>query len=117
MKFWALVSCFRSQKELLESVLSLPEWNYYYEQYLNYPDLVEKQKRDILDMVLPDDLCRSVLVKCEWKYVVNGLELARIATKDIPQRHDTLSAIDVYNKYGGDCLEDVEEFGVYRIKS
>lgn len=115
MKFWSLVSCFRSDSSLLLDVLCRPEWEFYYNYYRVFDDLVREQNRDVLDMELPDDLCLAVLAGCDWRYAISKDNLTRVSLSRINDHEVVLSAAEVFARFGGDCLEDIEEFGVYRI--
>ncbi len=117
MKFWCLVSMLRERedKQMLERVLSLPRWSEWWQHYKNHDELVQSQNRMILDMELPDELCRDVLSKCDWKYVREYNDLFRIAERDAAKWPVAFSTVEVYEQYGGDCLEDIAEFGAYHI--
>lgn len=118
MKFWRLVSLLREakDKQMLEAVLLLPKWSEWWQHYKNHDELVRSQNRKILDMELPDKLCREVLAKCEWKYVREKNDLIRIPAHKAAKWPVVLSTVEVYEQYGGDCLEDIAEFGVYHIQ-
>src|SRR6266702_47946 len=72
MKFWILISYFRSEQHVLQKVLSNPKWRMYAEWYKLMPSLVERQERAVLDSEAPTDLCREALSLSTMKYRVRG---------------------------------------------
>ena len=68
MKFWELISAFRSEKENLNSVLDKPEWKKYKVQFQNIDEVVNQQNREVLDKEIPFQLSREVCEKSELKF-------------------------------------------------
>lgn len=119
MKFWALVSTFREEKDVLMNVIIRPEWELYFSWYKNYDTLVKEQKRELLDAEMPVEFCLSVLSACNWKFTLcenrfgQGKVLARVLEDD--ESCVMLTATDVYMRFGGDSLADIQEYGVCYI--
>ena len=117
MKFWSFVSFFRSEPDIINTISGDPKWSRYADFLRRFNDLVDEQNRTVLDMEMPDDLCRSALARSCKKFVLHDNHLVRVpsdVTHSAPE--GSLSALEVYESYGGECLEEIEEHGSYRVK-
>ena len=112
MKFWELVSVCRREPQLLQRLSENPAWAEYLVWVADFDRLVQTQDRSTLDSVLPDDACRQVLAGSTTTYFLSDgyLRVTRRAPSD-----QTLSAVDVFDQYGGSRLEEVQEAGLVRI--
>jgi hypothetical protein len=68
MKFWELVSMFRSEEDLLRQVLNQPEWQKYFDNYINLAHMVKIQDRNTLDEQMPGDLVMEICFKSRIKF-------------------------------------------------
>jgi hypothetical protein len=112
MKFWELVSVCRDEPELVERLADSPDWADYADWWRRA--LIANQERDKLDHELPDDLCRHVLSGSKVRYRILHGHVRRAADDGEDQ---TYSAIEIFDRYGGGALEEVGEFGSWRIPS
>lgn len=117
MKLWNLVSFLRSEKSILETVFLDATWSRYKVAFLNFDTFVQKQDRAILDLELPDALCRQALALSHRKYALDDDHLICIPKAfDKNETVKLLTALNVYDLFGGECLEEVEESGSCRVK-
>jgi len=117
MKLWNLVSFLRTEQSILKTIFSDAKWSSYEEVFRNFDALVQKQDRAVLDAELPDALCRQALSLSKRKYTLDRDHLSRIP--DAYNTYETtklLTALNVYDSFGGECLEEVEESGSCRVK-
>jgi hypothetical protein len=114
MKFWELISYCRSEPALLDLVADNPEWAEFARWIQDRDRLVEQQDREKLDVELPDDLCRHVLSQSSAAYKISE-GWVRSSGSSVPG--DPISALEVFNRYGGSFLEEVNEYGSCRIPS
>ena len=62
MKFWEVVSAFRTHPDLIRKVFERGEWREpYLLWYQKLADLVDRQDRGILDALVPMDLSRALI--------------------------------------------------------
>lgn len=102
------MSVCRDEPELVERLADSPEWAEYVGWWHNQHVLIANQDRDKLDHQLPDDLCRHVLIGSSTRYRILHGHVRRAANDTEGQ---TYSAIEIYDRYGGSVLEEVNEFG------
>jgi hypothetical protein len=114
MKLWQLVSIMPDDTPLLQSIASSQEnWKQFVIWFEDFGRLVEVQDRSKLDYVLPDGLVRLALARSEKVCFLSKdgwLRSWRMSPDD-----ELLSALEVYQRYGGDVLEDVFEKGVVGV--
>jgi hypothetical protein len=60
MKFWELISAFRTETENLVSVFQKDCWKKYRDHYTHWDEIIARQDRKILDEEIPFDLAREV---------------------------------------------------------
>jgi hypothetical protein len=112
MKFWELVSVTREEPELMDRLLDNPDWHGYHSWYTNYGQLVRRQDRQKLDSELPDDISRHILTASRAKYYLSD---GFIRTRPHGSSNAVMSAAEIYERYGGSLLEDVQEAGLVAI--
>jgi hypothetical protein len=114
MKFWQLSSACRSEPELIDSVLrDETRWRSWADKFSRMNELVDVQDRSILDAELPDDLVRLVLSKLPTTFYLSSDGWLRSWAFN---PHDKrLSALEAFDSYGGEVIEDVLEKGSYRV--
>ncbi|WP_373552268.1 hypothetical protein [Haliscomenobacter sp.] len=110
MKFWELISAFRSEKDIVEIILGKPQWKEYGGYFQNFSSLVKEQNRAILDQQLPYELITEVYQMSKLKFYLYGTNLR--STKLLgDDNFEELSSLEVFLKYGGACIEEVLEKG------
>jgi len=112
MKFWQLNSIMRSEPAVLEAILIKPEWDRYYEWYLNDSEIVAAQDREKLDAIMPNDLVRDVLKDSKQKLFLDGDTLRSYKFGDNDVQISVLSAVE---RFGGEIVEDVFEKGSFKV--
>lgn len=110
MKFWELISAFRSERDILEFVLGKPQWKEYDDYFKNFSSLVKEQNRAILEQQIPYELIKEVCQMSKLKFYLYGTNLR--STKLFgDDNFEKLSSLEVFLKYGGSCIEEVLEKG------
>jgi hypothetical protein len=109
MRFWQLTSYFRSEEHLLREVLSNPKWSLYANWFKNFAWLVNNQDRAVLDSELPAELCRAALSLTKRKYLIRAGHLYEAFNPEETGKEPCLTALEIYDRYGGECLEEVAE--------
>jgi hypothetical protein len=112
MKFWELVSVCRSKPHLLERLADRPDWAQYLDWYHDFNRLVRTRDRTKLDAEIPEDACVHVLTELRMPYYEADTHI-RLRRHNHTDKVRT--AVDIYRRFGGTCLEDVNEFGLARI--
>jgi hypothetical protein len=114
MKLWQLMSIMRDNRALLQSIASSQEnWKQFVTWIEDFGKLVQAQDRSKLDYILPDGLVRLALSHSEEVCFLSRdgwLRSRRVSPDD-----ELLPALEVYQRYGGDVLEDVFEYGVISV--
>ncbi|MCR9119026.1 MAG: hypothetical protein NXI22_19010 [bacterium] len=113
MKLWELVSAFRSEPSVLESVLSGHGFAEFGINYAMFDQLVNEQNRDILDAVVPNALVHAVACRCSQKFSLGADDVLRLA--DNANGGKILSALEVVKRFGGAVIEEVLEYGSSRV--
>jgi hypothetical protein len=105
----------RDNTALLQSIASSQEnWKQFVIWFEDFGKLVHAQDRSKLDYELPDGMVRLALAHSEEVCFLSKdgwLRSWRMSPDD-----ELLPALEVYQRYGGDVLEDVFEKGVVRIQ-
>lgn len=118
MKFWELISAFRSEKDNLKSILSNARWRKY-EIYFNDMDsIVAKQDRLILDEEIPFQLAKEVCGLSKLKFYLYYKDNPHILSsykQDTENVYEELSALDILVRFGGSYIEDALEFGTSKV--
>lgn len=121
MKFWEIVTLFQVEmelqgKDILSEILNSSKWVKYNSWYINFDNIVSEQQRTILDKKVPYSLCTELFSKSIRKYylVENKYLIECGQDFDEPKTNYTiLTALEVYEKYGGSCMEIIQEKGKY----
>lgn len=112
MKLWELVSACRTEPELLQRLSANPAWSRYLAAVNDFDRLVDAQDRSTLDAEVPDDACLQVLSGSRAVYfLADGFVRTTKRSPDDQQ----LSAAEVFSRYGGSFLEDVNESGLAAV--
>lgn len=116
MKFWQLISILYSEKKLIYKIaLKHNEWKFISDWLNEYDTLVNTQDRNKLDYQLPNQFIREVLKCTNLKYYLSqdGIWLRswKIASDDNP-----VTALEAFDTYGGNALEEAVEFGSFKLK-
>jgi hypothetical protein len=111
MLFWELVTVVRPELDEAKRALSDPRWATYSDWVRRFPELVHDQRREILDSEVPPDLARALLAVLKTRYRVRDGWLREALLSET----QTLSAVEVYDRYGGHCLQEVYEYSSYRV--
>jgi len=112
MKFYQLLGVMGGESAVLESSLIKPEWDRYYEWYLNLKELVNTRDRAKLYAVMPNDLVREVLAGSTQKLFLHEgwLRSYQFSDEDIE-----MSVLAAFDKFGGDALDDAFEKGSSKV--
>lgn len=117
MKFWELISVFRSDKEVLINILNEPRWVTYLEWYENINDHLNTQNRQVLDAELPNTLCRRALALSKHKFYIQDNVLREFKDSLILNPpYELLDALEVFDRFGGASIEEVIEYGSKKIQ-
>lgn len=114
MKFWELTSTFRTEPHILDAVLSDPQWLPFQSAYTQFSTLVAAQDRTILDTEVSDALARAVASQSHLRFrYYPEMKLLRLLEPDFfpEQVNQELNALEVYDRFGGSCMEEVLEKG------
>lgn len=114
MKLWELVSHCRNEPALLNLIADNAAWSQFTPWIQDFARLTERQDRRKLDFELPDDLCRHVLSQSTATYKISE---GYVRSSGSPIPGDPISALEIFNRYGGSFLEDVNEYGSRPIPS
>ena len=109
MKFWELVSAFRSESSLLETVIAEHASPEFRSQYAKFDQFVHDQNRVILDATVPDELVRQIASRSLLTFSLDSTGILRASGSSHVGR--TLSALDVVERFGGSVIEEVLERG------
>lgn len=110
MKFWELISAFRSERDILEFILGKPQWKEFGDHFKNFTSLVKEQNRTILDQQVPYELIKEVCQMSKLKFYLydTNLRSTKLFGDD---NFEELSSLEVFLRYGGECIEEVFEYG------
>lgn len=111
MRFWQLVSVCRECPHVLESKLGEPGWESLLLSLKRFDELVENQERKELDQTLPASLVANVLQDHEQKIYVSA---GHVRLHPLNSKDQETTCLEVYEKYGGDFLENLLESGVQK---
>jgi len=113
MKFWKLVSVCKDLNVTLNADCVDKKWSRYVNWYKRYSDIVNTQDRAILDSEVPNELCRELFkLSSVTVYISNGY----LRKTPLGNADEIISIIDVYDKYGGDVIEEVFEAGLVETR-
>ena len=116
MRFWQLVSVFRDQRSTLHAVLERPQWRHYLPWLHDFSHLVQTENRAVLDSTLPDELCRDALQLLQIAFYLEGGWLhPSTEYRPAPACAEVLTALQVFDRFGGEVMEDTLEYGSYKV--
>ncbi len=118
MKFWEVLSAFRSREDILRDVFSREEWrDVYLELYTNSAQLIRDQERSILDAPVPVELSREIASKFDERFVFDPRTRILQSSHPLTASPDGLkmSALEVHDRFGGWVIEEVLESGSLHI--
>src|SRR5437762_7701081 len=98
MKFWELLSAFRTERTAIERVLSDSRWSTPYLAWLqDETAIVSSQCRDILDAFVPLELSRAVAAESAMTFEL-GVDgwLRKNPYRGLPAT--TLSALEIHDR-------------------
>ncbi len=121
MKFWEMVSTFRDQNTVLESVLRSQKWQAgFWEKYQEFEGLIERQDRQILDAFVPIELSREIAAQChEINFYFNpekGTLHKLVNGEGHDNKHIVMTALEVHDQFGGSIIEEVLEKGSANVE-
>ena len=111
--FWQLVSVCRANPSALERLLEEPEWADFLKWFKNFRQHVNSQNRAILDAVLPEQLVVSAMRLSEYRFRIQ----LGVLYQCLEESEGSISAVEAYNRYGGEAIEQVLEKGSFQLPS
>ena len=115
MKFWQLTSLLRERASpIADAARGRSEWRKFGDWLAQEDELIRLQDREKLDTELPDDYVRAVLAYVDMTFYLatdGWLRRHRVHSGD-----EKLTALEAFNRCGGELLEDVIEKGVSHRK-
>ena len=108
MKFWQITTILRDESKLLVDIFFSHSRLDFYDSFKNLEFLVLTQRRDMLDIVLPESLVLDALSKSKLKFYLD-LNKRDIYTYKNSDSIKEISAIDLYQVIGADQLEELME--------
>lgn len=114
MKFWELISVFRSEEDNLIKVFERDNWSKYRNQYNNFDNLVINQDRTILDEVIPFDLAKEVCEISKMKFYLFYKEnpnRLRTWVRETDEEYEVVTPLDILLRFGGKFIEETLEYG------
>jgi hypothetical protein len=122
MKFWETMSAFRGDEKALREIFENERWwTPYFQMYSNFNALLEKQRRDVLDILLPIELTREIAARYNkeiFHFYPEKLLLRCAGVNDPPDKDCIeMTALEVHDRFGGSFIEEVFEYGSAHIPS
>jgi hypothetical protein len=113
MRFWELVSAYRSEALMLQRLLDTERWRTPYGHWLEELDrLLNEQRRDVLDADVPVELARAAAAESSMTFSLDADGWLRkddsVARRS---KRQTVTALEVHDRYGGSIIEEVLEYG------
>lgn len=118
MKFWELISVFRSEKKLLDSVLKKPEWKEFREDFLGINEIINSQNRKTLDKKVPFQLAKEVCEKSKLKfylYYESNPQMLTTWQKGTDEKFEIVSPLDILLRFGGEFIEETLEKSISEV--
>lgn len=119
MKFWELISAFRTETDNLTTVFAKACWKKYKLYYDNFDSIVARQDRKILDEEIPFQLAKEVceLSKLEF-YLYYKDKPHRLATwkQGTNEDFEVVNASDILFRFGGQYIEEVLERSIAEVR-
>jgi len=118
MKFWELISAFRSEADNLETVLKNERWKKYRNYYENINSIIAKQERGILDEEIPFHLAKEVCELSKLKFYLYYKDQPHCLSsykQDTEQPFEELSPFDILVRFGGSFIEETLEKSISEV--
>ena len=116
MKFWQLSSIVHSYRHVINEVATTQdEWKFISDWLSNYDKLVEIQDRSKLDYQLPDHFIREVLKNVNLPYYISHDAIWLRSWKALDD-DSLITALDAFDRYGANAMEEAIEFGSFKVK-
>jgi hypothetical protein len=119
MKFWELVSIFRTEKNKIEEVLREQHWTEFLKSFEIIDDLIKNQNRLVLDQEVPFELVKEICNRSElkfWLYFDNNEPILSSHKRSFDDKFELLRPIDIIERYNnGSLMEEALEFGTVKI--
>jgi hypothetical protein len=119
MRFWELLSAFRSREDLLRDAFASRPWpEDYLSLYENRSQSIHQQDRGVLDAPVPWELSRSIAARFDQRFQFDPHDRT-LRTGDSPRFASAaaieMTALQVHDQFGGAYIEEVFESGSTRI--
>ena len=120
MKFWEVIAGFRDgvEAEIVRSVLGSPPWrDRYWVHLLNFNVLVDTQRREILDQVVPLELTREICQRSPARFVLwptaSNLREYLAPSHGYKEQANLpkLTILEIHDCYGPAIIEEIREHG------
>jgi hypothetical protein len=112
MKFWELISAFRTETDNLKKIFAKDCWKKYRLQHENLETIISKQDRKILDEEVPLQLAKEVceISKLEF-YLYYKDKPHRLTTwkQDRNEEFEVVTPSDILFRFGGKFIEETLE--------
>jgi hypothetical protein len=116
MTLWELASAFRSESSMVQKELDRTGYTDLAGWHRNLTEHIRHRNRIALDAVVPDDLCRRIASRSRMQFSLSSDGwLCVTGYLGAPDEVELLSALDVLVRYGGRCLEELQEYGSCRV--
>ena len=110
MKLWQLISALGGDTQAaVKTAATKKEWALFAAWLQQYADLVKSQDRQTLDFELPADFVRKCLRPLRLGFYLGKDGHIRSRRKSLFDRK--LTAVQVFDRFGGDVLEEILEYG------
>ncbi|HLP12262.1 MAG TPA: hypothetical protein VK177_10060 [Flavobacteriales bacterium] len=119
MKFWELVSIFRSETEMLELVLSHPQWKTYYDYYNLYKRHEVTVRPNFVDEEIPFELAHRTCELSKQKFWLHYKKNPMFLQSYVPTPgHDCqeLVCVTAFVRFGLTALENSLEKGTTEVR-
>jgi len=115
MKFWELISAFRSERSVLAAVFAEHSEREFSAHYANFAAVVGGRSARVPHAVVPPELVSLMASRSKQEFSLSpdgALRLAHAATNG-----RILTVLDVVERFGGSVIEEIHEFGSARTDS
>ncbi len=118
MKFWELISSFRTEKENLQKVLSNQKWVTYKLCYDKIDKTQNFTDRELLDKEIPLELGKEVCELSKLRFFLHFKEkphILRLNQLGSSENYEIVSPLDILLRFGGTYIEETLEYGSARV--
>ena len=119
MKFWELISAFRSEKENLVSVLKKSKWRKFRVNFENIDQIIINQNGEILNEEIPFDLAKEVCKKSKLKFYLyheNNRKVLKTNQLNTKEKFEEITPLEILLRFGGKFIEETLEKGSSFVK-